>query len=248
MENKNRRFGLIGKTLNHSFSKLFFSEKFKNPEFEGFSYENFELKDIKSLSNFTKTTAFELKGFNVTIPYKKEIIPFLNELNPIALEIGAVNTVVVKNDQLIGYNTDFYGFLNAIKPHLQKQHQKALILGTGGASKAIAYTFKTLNIPFLFASRHPENGIIYSKIDKTLLTEYQIIVNTTPVGTFPNIEDYPNIPYQYLNESHLVFDLIYNPQETQFLKKAKKMGSFTCNGLTMLELQAEKAWEIWQKD
>lgn len=247
MENKNNRFGLVGKTLTHSFSKIFFTEKFTNPEFKDFSYENFELKDLQSLSNFTKTTALELKGFNVTIPYKKEIIPFLSELNSVAIEIGAVNTVVVKNNQLIGYNTDFYGFLNAIKPHLQKQHQKALILGTGGASKAIAYTFKTLNIPFLFVSRHSENGMNYSKINKNLLSEYQIIVNTTPVGTFPNIKEYPNIPYQYLNESHLVFDLVYNPMETQFLKKSKKMGASTHNGLKMLELQAEKAWEIWQK-
>ena len=239
--------GLIGKTLDYSFSKSYFDKKFENPKFRGFTYQNFELKNQEELQHFFQQKSVELDGFNVTIPYKEAVLSFLDFLDENALKIGAVNTVSIKKGMFFGYNTDQFGFENAIKPFLKKNHQKALILGTGGASKAIAFTFKKLNIPFIFVSRNPifKESIGYDKLDQNHFENYQIIVNTTPLGTYPNIKAFPQIPFHLMNSNHLAFDLIYNPSETEFLKRAKNQGATTSNGLTMLTLQAEKAWKIW---
>jgi shikimate dehydrogenase len=244
---KTLQYGLVGKTLQHSFSKDYFTKKFEKLGLTTAIYSNFELHDIHALKDFCHGKAKTLSGFNITIPYKESIIPFLDALDPNAGEIGAVNTVIVHENKLIGYNTDFEGFLESIKPFLQKTHQKALILGTGGASKAVAHAFKTLNISYQFVSRNPAKGLIYTDLDKILLQENQIIVNTTPIGTFPHVNDIIDIPYSFLGKNHFVIDLIYNPLETQFLKNAKSNGAIVLNGLKMLELQAEKAWEIWNQ-
>ena len=184
---------------------------------------------------------------NVTIPYKESIIKYLDEVDSEAQKIGAVNTIKVTDDnKLIGYNTDVYGFQKSIEPLLKSHHKKALILGTGGASKAIAYAFNKLNIAYKFVSRKEiENMLTYEMLDAEIMNEYSIIVNCTPIGTHPNVEDAPAIPYQYLSDNHLLYDLIYNPAETKFLQEGKKYGASIKNGLEMLELQAEKSWEIW---
>lgn len=244
-----KRFGLVGKTLKHSFSKGYFTKKFEELALSNYSYENFEFENLESLQSFLKNEALSLQGFNVTIPYKEVIIPFLDEVDEMALEIGAVNAVAIVEKKLIGYNTDYYGFLISIQPFLKVNHQKALILGTGGASKAVAQVFKTLKIPFTFVSRKENNSkyLTYQSLNQVIIESHQIIVNASPVGMFPNVEDCPDIPYEYLSSNHLVYDLVYNPAETLFLKNAKNCGAMTSNGLKMLEFQAEKAWEIWNR-
>jgi shikimate dehydrogenase len=189
----------------------------------------------------------EIAGLNVTIPYKQEIIPYLNDLDSIAAQIGAVNTIKIeKNGKLTGYNTDYYGFMESLKPYLQKQHTHALILGTGGASKAVAFALKKLDIPYKFVSRTPSPGnFIYSDLNKEHLEHHKLIINCTPLGTHPNISDYPPIPTKYITKEHLVFDLIYNPPVSGLLKQALHHNAKVVNGQLMLELQAEKAWEIW---
>ena len=191
----------------------------------------------------------DLQGFNVTIPYKEKIIQYLDAIDDEAQKIGAVNVVKITNDRkLIGYNTDFYGFSKSLESLLTKNHQKALILGTGGASKAIFYALEQLKIPYTIVSRTKNaTNITYTEIDKKIILEHQIIINATPLGTFPNVNNCPDIPYNYLNNNHLCYDLIYNPSESLFLKLAKEKGALTKNGLEMLQLQAEKSWEIWQK-
>jgi len=187
-----------------------------------------------------------LEGLNVTIPYKGEVIPYLNKLDEAAETIGAVNTIKLIEGKLYGYNTDVIGFKNSLKSLLQKHHTKAIILGTGGAAKAVKYVFTKMGIAFISVSRSTkENAITYANIDETILKNYYIIVNTTPLGTFPNVEEYPNIPYKHLTEKHLLYDLVYNPAETLFLKKGKEKGATIKNGLQMLKLQAEASWEIW---
>lgn len=237
-------FGLIGKNIDYSFSRTYFSKKFEQEKLNCV-YKNFDLQSIdKFLSIFETNT---ISGLNVTIPYKEVIIPFLDELDEEAKAIGAVNTVKIENDKLIGYNTDHHGFSKSIQPHLNKTHKRALILGTGGASKAIAYALECLGIEFRFVSRKNHNKEIYKYEDLHTqdIKEHTIIINSTPLGTYPNTEDCPNIPYGELSENHLVYDLIYNPMETKFLKYGKKAGAKTINGLEMLHLQAEKSWEIW---
>lgn len=241
------KLGLIGKTLNYSFSKTYFEKKFQTLGLTNHSYQNFELPSLVELTDFIKNEALKLNGFNVTIPYKQDIISFLDEKSEEVKKIGAVNTVLIKNNKLIGYNTDYYGFLESIKPFLKSHHKKALILGTGGASKAVAYALSLLKIDYIFVSRSPLelNQISYNQIDGNLLNEFNILINTTPIGTFPKVYDFPTLPYQFLTEKHLCYDLVYNPEETAFLKKAKLQNSIIINGKKMLELQAEKAWEIW---
>ena len=185
---------------------------------------------------------------NVTIPYKRDIIKFLIAVDPTAYDIGAVNTIQVTPKGLIGYNTDCYGFRESLRPLLQPDHTFALILGTGGASSAVAYALKQLRIRAQFVSRTPKEGqLAYEELTPELFQKYTLIVNCTPLGTFPNITDCPPIPYEYLTPQHLLYDLIYNPAETTFLQKGKQQGATICNGLQMLVLQAEKSWEIWQK-
>jgi len=240
------KFGLIGKNIDYSFSKSHFSKKFEN-EGLAHSYENFDLNTIDEFLKVISTTQ-NLKGLNVTIPYKEAVIPYLNKLNKKAKKIGAVNTIkVTKKGKLIGYNTDYFGFKKSIEPFLKSHHKKALILGTGGASKAIAYALTQLGKDYSFVSRtaSKRSNYTYDMLTEEVMSSYQIIINCTPLGTFPNTNSCPSIPYDTLTENHLLYDLIYNPEETKFLSIGKLKGCTICNGHDMLELQAEKAWEIW---
>ncbi|NEW79314.1 MAG: shikimate dehydrogenase, partial [Gelidibacter sp.] len=227
--------------------RKYFLEKFKKLGLDNYQYSNFDIPEIEEFPFLLYHREDEFRGLNVTIPYKEAIIKYLDEVDPEAQKIGAVNTIKVTDDnQLIGYNTDVYGFQKSIEPLLKSHHKKALILGTGGASKAIAYVFAKLNIAYQFVSRHEvENMFTYEMLDAEIMDEYSIIVNCTPLGTHPNTEDAPPIPYQYLSDKHLLYDLIYNPVETKFLLEGKKRGASIKNGLEMLELQAEKSWKIW---
>ena len=244
---KNNIFGLLGKNIFYSFSKGYFNEKFEKLGLDNINYQNFDIQNCEQFSSIISSEK-NLKGLNVTIPYKEEIIPFLDELDETAKEIGAVNTIKIsQNGNLKGYNSDFVGFEKSIKPLLKTHHTVALILGTGGASKAVAYFFKKNNIQFQFISRNPksENEISYESLSHEIIQKSTIIVNCTPIGTSPNIEKCPEIPYEFLNSSHLLYDLIYNPDETLFLSKGKKMGATIKNGLEMLIFQAEESWRIW---
>jgi shikimate dehydrogenase len=243
-----KRFGLLGRNINYSFSKGYFTDKFNSENFAGCTYENFDIPEINAFSEIIKNTS-DLKGLNVTIPYKETVIPFLDKLSKKAALIGAVNTIkITKKGKLKGYNTDYYGFKKSLEPLLQPHHKKALILGTGGASKGVAFALDELNIPYTFVSREAkENGIDYDRINATTFDNYQIIINATPVGTSPDVDAFPLIPYEFFTDKHIAYDLIYNPAETQFLKKAKQQGAQIKNGLDMLVFQAEKAWKIWNK-
>lgn len=244
---QHKTYGLIGQNISYSFSKDYFTKKFETENIQQAVYVNFDLESIGHFSEFFNTPN-TIKGLNVTIPYKEVIIPYLDKVSSKATRIGAVNTIkVTKKGKLKGYNTDEYGFRKAILPFLKKHHEKALILGTGGASKAIAYALKKLHIPYQFVSRKTGNDYNYDSLTETVIKAHLIIINCTPLGTFPNINDCPDIPYNAISNKHLLFDLIYNPEETTFLKKGKKNGAITCNGLKMLELQAEKSWRIWNK-
>ena len=243
-EKKGNRYGLVGKDISYSFSKGYFSNKFTQLNLNNHSYENFDLEEIAQFKNLV--TKNNIQGLNVTIPYKEKVIPFLDELDEEAKTIGAVNTIKFTSKGLKGFNTDAYGFKTAIAPQLKQHHKKALILGTGGASKAIAHVFDGLGIDFSYVSRSPsKNQFSYQQLNENILPEYHIIVNCSPVGTHPNIEEKPNIPYRYITAKHLLFDLIYNPSKTAFLSQGEKRGATIQNGLAMLEFQAEKAWEIW---
>ncbi len=240
-----RIYGLIGKNIEYSFSRKYFNQKFITESIDA-TYKNFDLGNIEEFPEILKNTP-NVKGFNVTIPYKETIIPFLDDLDPKAREIGAVNTIKIKEDgKLIGYNTDHYGFSEALKPHLKPHHTKALILGTGGASKAVSYALKELGIQFIPVSRtKTANNQIYPELTQEIMAEYTLIINCTPLGTHPNVDHYPPIPTTFLSSKHLVFDLIYNPVHTKLMKLALQQEAEVTNGLRMLELQAEKAWEIW---
>jgi shikimate dehydrogenase len=249
LEKKIRRFGLLGRNISYSFSKGYFTDKFNNnPLTANCTYDNFDIQEIELFPNFIKTTQ-HLSGMNVTIPYKEVVIPYLDKLSKIANEIGAVNTIkFTKKGKLKGYNTDYYGFMKSLEPLLQPQHKKALILGTGGAAKGVAYALKKLGIACTFVSRHVKDGCIdYESINAATFDAYHIIINSTPVGTSPNTEAFPLIPYDLFTEKHIAYDLIYNPAETQFMKKAAMNGAITKNGYDMLIFQAEKAWEIWNR-
>ena len=241
-------YGLIGKNIDYSFSKKYFTQRFADTNALDCVYENFDLNAITDFTALIKSKP-DLMGLNVTIPYKESIIPYLDSLSKKAIQIGAVNVIrLTKKCKLKGYNTDYYGFKKSLKTLLQPNHQKALILGTGGASKAVAFALEELDIPFAFVSREAhENTISYERINATTFDNYQIIINCTPLGTSPNTKEFPLIPYQFFTEKHLAFDLIYNPEATQFLKKAARRGASTKNGMDMLIFQAEKAWKIWNK-
>jgi shikimate dehydrogenase len=246
-EEKNKLFGLLGKNISYSFSRGYFSEKFKDLKLDKYSYVNFDLQNIKDFPSIIDDNQ-NLKGINVTIPYKEDIIPFLNKLDKTAAEIGAVNTIkFTKRGNLKGYNSDVVGFENSIKPLLKKQHKKALILGTGGAAKAIAYALKRNHIKYKFVSRKPEGKkeISYDSLTQKLIEKHTIIINSTPLGTSPDTEKCPNIPYQFITSNHILYDLIYNPAITTFLAKGKEKGATIKNGLEMLQLQAEESWRIW---
>ena len=235
-----RTFGLIGKSLSHSFSESYFTNKFQKEGITNAEYKKFELSNISELPDLIKNN--QLSGINVTIPYKESIIPFLDELTPQAKTIGAVNTIQFKGDKLIGHNTDTIGFLQSISPIL-KGRNKALILGNGGAAKAVENALKSLNIERKTVSR---NSLFnYLDINSKIIGYYDIIINTTPLGTYPKTTEFPQIPYNYLNKKHLLFDLIYNPKETEFLRFGKAKNCSIKNGLEMLEIQAESSWNIW---
>lgn len=239
------QLGLIGYPLSHSFSKRYFSEKFDQEHLTGYHYELFPLENIQALPSLLKNTS-NLLGLNVTIPYKQEVIRYLDECSDEARTIGAVNTIKIINHRLYGFNTDVYGFEQSLRPLLQPHHQGALILGTGGAAKAVAYVLQKLQIYYTFVSRTPnEAQLSYQSINQQVLSDYTIIINATPLGTFPNIDRCPDLPYGLLNNRHLLYDLVYNPTETLFLKRGKLRSTSTKNGLEMLHLQADKAWKIW---
>ncbi len=243
-----KRFGLLGRNINYSFSRGYFTDKFKNEKLENCSYENFDIPEITAFAQIIANNT-NIKGMNVTIPYKEVVIPYLDKLSKKAAKIGAVNTIkFTKKGKLKGYNTDYYGFMKSLSPLLQPHHKRALILGTGGASKGVAFVLEELGIEYTFVSREAKpKAIEYSQINADTFNKYQIIINSTPIGTSPNIEACPAIPYEYFTKQHIAYDLIYNPAETQFLKNAKEQGAKIKNGLDMLVFQAEKAWEIWNK-
>lgn len=244
-----RKFGLIGYPLSHSFSKKFFTQKFESEGIQDCEYELYPIETIDSLNQLLLDTP-DLEGLNVTIPYKLEVLPFLSEIDEAARIIGAVNCVKIAgngpNVNLKGYNTDAYGFEESLKPLLEPGHQKALILGDGGAAKAVKYVLNKLNISFLIVTRSPtDSSILYEDITEEILSKYTIIINTTPLGMSPNVISSPDLPYHYLTAAHLVYDLVYNPEETAFLNKAKIQEARIKNGLEMLYLQAERSWYLW---
>ena len=248
MLQSNKIFGLIGKNISYSFSKKYFTEKFSQDLYEDCDYENFDLQSIEDFPSVLKNNP-NIKGLNVTIPYKEAIIPYLDTISDKAFKIGAVNVIrFTKKGNLKGYNSDWHGFKKSLEPLLQPHHNKALILGTGGAAKAVAFALEQLEINYSFVSREAnQNTIDYSLINATTFDNHQIIIKCTPVGTSPNSSEFPPIPNNFFTPKHIAFDLVYNPEETQFLKKAKKQGAVTKNGKEMLVFQAEKAWKIWNK-
>lgn len=244
-----KQYGLIGEKLGHSFSKRFFMEKFQSEGIDA-RYDLFELSEIDMvLSLFA---AKRPSGLNITIPYKERIMPFLDEIDREAREIGAVNTVQFKNinGKVVtkGYNTDVIGFRESLVPLLRDHHKSALVLGTGGASKAVAFVLGKLGIDFKYVSRKPsEHALAYADLDQAVMAERTLIVNCTPVGMFPNVDVAPEIPYRYLTEKHLLYDLIYNPEETLFCKNGREQGAQTKTGLDMLYGQAIASWRIWNE-
>ena len=245
---KGTLYGLLGYPLGHSFSRNYFNNKFEAEDIDA-EYINFEIPDINMLMEVI-SEYYNLNGLNVTIPYKEQVIPFLDELDEDAANIGAVNVIKIihKNNDLIlkGYNSDVVGFCDSISPLIKPHMKKALILGTGGAAKAVCYGLKKLGIESQFVSRKKtENTITYPEINKDIIDEHHIIVNTTPLGMYPNVDDCPDIPYELLTEKHLCYDLLYNPDEPLFMKNAKGYGATVKNGLEMLLLQAFVSYEIW---
>ena len=240
-----RRFGLIGRNISYSFSPGYFGNKFRELGLEDCIYEIYDLPQISGFPGLLDRYP-DLEGLNVTIPYKEAVVPYLDHLEEQAAEIGAVNTLRFSRNGLEGYNTDVIGFRESLRPLLKPTDRSALILGTGGASKAVAYGLRQLDIPFRFVSRNPEKGqLSYGEVNAGLLKQCQILVNCTPLGTHPEVDKAPPLPYTALDTSHLLYDLIYNPSETTFLKEGRQRGARTKNGLQMLRLQAEASWEIW---
>jgi shikimate dehydrogenase len=241
------QYGLIGYPLSHSFSKKYFSEKFEAQRLVDYSYDIFPIPHIELLSDLLAGHPF-LKGLNVTIPYKERVLPFLNELSDTVREIGASNCIAIQHGKLTGYNTDVIGFERSLKSKLQPYHSNALILGTGGAAKAIAWVLKKLGIGFHYITRSDQekaNSIAYQKVDEALLKSHTLLINTTPAGMYPDINSCPDIPYQFITNRHFLFDLIYNPADTVFLKKGRERGAQVQNGGEMLIIQAEESWKIW---
>ena len=245
------KYGLIGYPLGHSFSIGYFNEKFQNECIDA-TYENFEIPSIENLTEILDSNP-ELKGLNVTIPYKEKVISYLDSISPEARAIGAVNVIKVNHNgnktELKGYNSDVIGFTQSIEPLLERYHKKALVLGTGGASKAIIFSLKSLGIETLTVSRFERHGCVrYEDITPEMIKEYNVIVNCTPCGMYPQTDDCPNLPYEAMDSHTLLYDLIYNPDETLFLKKGKAQGATVKNGLEMLLLQAFASWNFWNSD
>jgi len=239
-----RKYGLIGKNINYSFSKKYFNDKFLKENIRNCSYENYDLQSIKDFKNIIKDNA--IKGLNVTIPYKEEIIELVNKIDPIAKKIGAINTIKIHDKDIIeGYNTDYIGFVMSLKNIISNQ-KKALVLGTGGASKAIIFGLNSIGVESTIVSRDKREGVIsYSELSKKVIEENTIVINCTPLGTFPEVQEYPKIPFEFLSSNHICYDLIYNPEKTKFLLESEKMGATIINGKKMLENQANESWKIW---
>ncbi|MDB4097502.1 shikimate dehydrogenase [Flavobacteriaceae bacterium] len=239
-----RKYGLIGKNINYSFSKKYFNNKFVKENITNCSYENYDLQSIKEFKNIIKDDT--IKGLNVTIPYKEEIIELVNKIDPIAKKIGAINTIKIHDNDIIeGYNTDYIGFVISLKKIIFNQ-KKALVLGTGGASKAIIFGLNSMGIESTTVSRNKREGVIsYSELNKKIIEENTIIINCTPLGTFPEVQECPKIPFEFLSSKHICYDLIYNPEKTKFLLESEKMGATIINGKKMLENQANESWKIW---
>lgn len=246
-----KKFGLVGYPLSHSFSKKYFAEKFLKEGIEDAVYDNYEIEDVAvSLKKAIAEQKGELKGLNVTIPHKQNVIPLLDELDEAAADIGAVNVIKVFSDgKLKGYNSDYYGFKKSLENFVGLENikgLKALILGTGGASKAVRKALEDLSIDYQYVSRTSSDGVIaYSDITDEIISEYKLIINSTPLGMYPKVDNCPALPYDKIGEGYYLYDLVYNPEETLFMKKGRDNGAKAIHGLEMLHLQAEKAWEIW---
>ncbi len=240
-------YGLIGYPLGHSFSKAFFTEKFEREGLDA-EYRNFEIENASQLLDVVRDTP-NLKGLNCTIPHKRAIMPLLNELSEEAREIGAVNVIKVYPDgRLKGFNSDIIGFMDSLRPLLRPHHKRALVLGTGGASKAVCAGLSKMGLEWQYVSRTPcEGRLTYADVSQSVLTDYEVIVNCSPVGMHPHNDEAPNLPYKYLTERHLLFDLVYNPEVTQFMKLGAQRGAQVKNGLEMLHLQALASWTFWHE-
>ena len=240
-----RLFGLIGYPLSHSFSKRYFSDKFQHEGLNDHEYELFPISDIGLLPDLLKEHP-ALEGINVTIPYKEQVIPFLNELSPVVEEIGACNCIRIRNGRLTGFNTDVIGFEQTLSRKLMPHHRHALVLGTGGAAKAVHYVLKQKSVSFLQIGRTKRGEILdYSSVTPELLSTHTLIINTTPLGMYPNVEEAPELPYGSLTADHYLYDLVYNPAKTLFLQKGEMQGAATENGADMLVIQADASWDIW---
>lgn len=249
-----KQLGLIGFPLEHSFSHSFFESYFKKNNINNIKYSLFPIREINNINNLLKTHK-NIIGLNVTIPYKQSVIPFLNHISCEAKTIGAVNTILIKTENnkyhLSGFNTDVIGFENTLTPLLSDKMHKAIILGTGGAAKAVGYVLNKLNIRYLHITSKEKlnsNEISYHTLDADIVSEHKIIINTTPLGMYPNINSCPNIPYHAIGNKHLLYDLVYNPTYSLFLQKGKQQGATIKNGLEMLQLQAQASWDIWKKN
>ena len=240
-----RLFGLIGYPLSHSFSEKYFTEKFEEEQITECRYSLFPIKTIDELPILLRNNP-ELEGLNITIPYKKQVLPFLDASN-IPEGLDACNCINITGGKLVGYNTDVTGFEKSLNPLLKSYHKKALVLGNGGATAAVAFVLRKLGISFDIVSRkiHDDSSFTYKDIDKKMIEENSVIINTTPVGLYPNTEACPDIPYEFIGESHLLYDLVYNPAKTLFLQKGEEKGAIIKNGEEMLALQAEESWRIW---
>jgi shikimate dehydrogenase len=240
-----RLFGLIGYPLTHSFSKNYFAEKFKKEGIENCSYENFALAKISELLKVLDNNP-DLQGLNVTIPYKESVLPFLNESDEVMKKIGACNCIKIENKKLIGYNTDVIGFENSLLDKLNPGHKNALILGTGGAAKAVEFVLRKRKIHYKYVSRYPSvKNFSYEQLTSVIIKEHSLIINTSPLGMYPKVTEAPPLPYEAITEKHFLFDLIYNPEKTLFLKKGEERGAVIQNGFDMLIYQAEESWKIW---
>lgn len=246
-----KKFGLIGKTLSHSFSKNYFGEKFEKEDIIDSQYNLHELADISELKNLIEGSKGMLKGLNVTIPYKQDVLPYLKEIDAAAEKIGAVNVLKISgNGDIKGYNSDYYGFKTSLEKFAGTalKNCKALILGTGGASKAVKQALIDLNIPYQYVSRKSGDNILaYEELTPEIIKEHKLIINSTPLGMYPKVDDCPSITYNAISDQHFLYDLIYNPEETLFMKKGREKGAKAIHGLEMLILQAEKSWEIWNE-
>lgn len=240
-------FGLIGYPLTHSFSKGYFTQKFEQNGWDDCRYETFPIANIEAFTDLCAAHP-NLQGLNVTIPYKEAVIPYLDGLSEEAAKIGAVNTIKFVDGKRMGYNSDVVGFEQSLRPLLKEYHKKALVLGTGGAAKAVWFVLDKLDIQYRNVSRTTsDNAVSYEEIKPEWMDEYLLIINTTPLGMYPKVEDYPQLPYESIGGRHLLFDLVYNPEKTAFLLKGEANGAAIKNGLDMLHGQAERSWEIWNE-